>query len=103
MLVTSGMTSIIEALATEQKLDFRVDTAKVKPKGLTEDDMVGSFWELMHQCADRVNAVINRTSTTTHDHPWFGALNTHGWHSLLPIHTSIHRRQLEKIAGNLGK
>lgn len=98
MIVTHGMTNIIETLGAERTLTTSISMADLKPQEHSDDDMVSNFWELMHQCANRVGEIFqNRNSTATYPHPWFGPLNTHGWHTLLPLHTSVHRRQLEKI------
>lgn len=102
MMVTLGMVNIIEALGAEKTLTSVVNTANVKPKGVSDEDMVSHFWEDMHTYAERVGDDFkNKNSVTTHAHPWFGPLNTHGWHSLLPIHHNTHRRQLEKIIQGL--
>jgi hypothetical protein len=101
MIVTKGMTDIILSLDAEKTVPGVISTADVKPKGLSDDDLRSDFWQLMHDCAEQVGKIKNRNSTATHDHPWFGPLNTHGWHSLLPVHHNIHRRQLEKIIAGL--
>ena len=102
MLVTKGIVNIIETLGDEKIMSGKVSTAAVKPKGGHDEDMMPAFWEAMHQAADRVGEDFQkRASQTTHDHPWFGPLNTHGWHTVLAIHQGVHRRQIEKIAARL--
>lgn len=103
MIVTQGVANIIESLGQEKIPQYEVRTADVKPRGGFDDDMIPSFWEMMHDCADRIGAAFqNRNSEAALVHPWFGPLNTHGWHCLLGIHSGIHRRQLQKIAIRLG-
>ncbi len=101
IIVTKAMTNVMLMLNAEKTVSGVISTADVKPKGLSDDDMKGEFWQAMHDCADQVRSIKNRNSIATHDHPWFGPLNTHGWHTLLPVHHNIHRRQLEKIIQGL--
>ena len=76
------------------------DVAAVKPKGSYAASAVGVFQSFLAQYADTMNReVVDRNSSTTLGHPWFGQMNAHQWHCLAALHQGIHRKQMSKILG----
>ncbi len=74
------------------------DVAAVKPKGSYAAGAVGVFQSFLAQYADTMNReVVDRNSSTTLAHPWFGGMNAHQWHCLAALHQGIHRKQMQKI------
>lgn len=102
MIVTKGMAQIVMNLADETKPDFAVNTAHVKPQGGHADSLADAFIALSEKYAALMDGIANRSSHATHAHPWFGEMNSHGWHTLMAVHHKIHRRQLKEIVKGLG-
>lgn len=103
ILVAKGMVNVIATLDKEQYLVFDVRIAAFKPKESHTTSLAAQFISAMQDCADKLAKVSNHHSIATHIHPWFGKMNTHGWHTLLAMHQKIHRQQLELIRAGLGK
>lgn len=75
--------------------EFRVEEAKPVPEAGPEqiDDLAA----LVERYTDIVEKLGNLRAGTTLEHPWFGALSAAQWHALATVHSSTHRRQIERI------
>lgn len=99
LLITGeAMMNMILTLRQGQKSPVKVDTADVKPTGTGLDDVL-SRYEQFQKRFDQMVAVPFQPYEllSSHDHPWFGALNARQWHVLAAIHTRIHRVQIARI------
>ncbi len=100
-IVHPKMAEIIFALEDGKTIDFKVDTALVKPeqKKFTpqEAQLAKEEWsKLFDQIQSRSKL---RKKTKTIQHPWFGKLNAHQWHYVMMIHSKLHLKQLRVIIG----
>ncbi len=101
--VAKGMTNVIRTLDKEQRLIYDMRITQFKPKEEHQGCLAGYFSSNMQECAEQLAGIKNHNSKARHKHPWFGPLNTHGWHTLLALHQKIHRHQLEHIRDGLNK
>lgn len=104
MVVTKGMCDIIVQLSQGKPFPHAVRVQNVKPHGILDEEGVTLFRSCMTAAEDYLlKHIENRESKITHDHPWFGPLTAHGWHTVLGVHHALHRAQIEKIAENLNQ
>lgn len=102
MIVARGVCDVIVTLSRGEHYTTPVRIEDVKPKGDLDGDALALF--AAHMAGVRpylADHVIDRASTTTHDHPWFGPMTAHEWHILLGVHQRIHRRQIAAIIARL--
>lgn len=75
------------------------DTAAVKPFGVQSFDQTWQYFQSMkNDHIKEINAqVVDRKSTHTLSHPWFGPFTCHQWNWMLGVHAGIHRTQIMQI------
>ena len=100
-IVNQGIAGIIDALCTGSSGLQAVQIADVKPDPTVSVETIEAFASGLQSYKNKVKLLFPLRSTTTHLHPWFGAMNAHQWHCLAALHHSIHRRQIEKILKQL--
>ena len=91
-------------LSLNREIGITVKIANFKPYVPIQDDIVelyASFLSDYRTCLD--THVGDKFASTTHIHPWFGALNPYEWLVMSMAHQFIHRRQLEAIVNTLSK
>lgn len=103
VIVDTGIGELITALAQNQSFGREVRIADVKPTPDAGREQLALLEEALQTYIVRVTAVANLHTATRHDHPWFGPLDGHGWHTLAALHTMIHRRQLDAVAKACGR
>jgi hypothetical protein len=104
LLIThEGMKTVLLALSHGKTLDHVVDTAKVKPAGeRSPQETLADFKRVAASLTGEIDGSVgDRNAPQRHLHPWLGPLTAHGWHNLMPMHTGIHRRQLQAIVKGL--
>jgi hypothetical protein len=101
MIVTEALAETIEKLDREITPDYQGDTARVKPIGHVQGDVLAQFTDIMDKAYNKMHAIRNRDSKARFKHPWFGWLNSRELHVFLPLHQCIHRKQLERILDGL--
>jgi hypothetical protein len=98
VIVDSAIIGLIEALLSGNAGKLReVKIADVKPDPKASNDMVGAFGKATSDYNSRLSKLGKLKGSPRHAHPWFGALDAHGWNCLAAVHHTIHRRQLEAI------
>ncbi len=98
IIVGSKMLAGIVMLGRGEVPTEVTDVASVKPSGVHGDTIIAVYREFLRGFAETTaNQVRDRNSTTTYDHPWFGAMTAHQWHCLAGAHQAIHRKQLQRI------
>jgi hypothetical protein len=101
VIVDTGIADVIEALADRQVFERDVRIPDVKPDPGVGREQVAQLEAALARYVKCVGAITDLHTAATHEHPWFGPLNGHGWHALAAVHTLIHRRQLEAILRRL--
>jgi uncharacterized damage-inducible protein DinB len=99
LIVSHELAKVIETLSRGEKLLEEIEIAKVKPLGVANSEKVlQEFRDLGSNFTTELNSrVLDRRSPATHNHPWFGKLNTNQWHWLVASHVAIHRKQIQQI------
>jgi hypothetical protein len=97
VIVDSGITAIIRQLAAGKPSGKEISTAEVKPSAAPDMEVIERFAGCLRDYATRIGGLTRLRTQTTHRHPWFGALDGHGWHCLAALHHTVHRRQVETI------
>lgn len=101
VIVDDGIGELIGALGEGRTFGREVRIADVKPAPDAGQEQLARLEAALRTYLERLAGVGNLRTTHRHAHPWFGALDGHGWHTLAPLHTMIHRRQLQAIAQSL--
>ncbi len=103
VIVDTGIRQLAEALSGNTSFGREVRIAEVKPE-------LGAGAEqhaLLRAAVDdygRLIATLGDLRTSLrHAHPWFGELDLRGWHALAAMHTTAHRRQLQRIVAEQAK
>jgi hypothetical protein len=97
VIVDTAIRSGIEALTAGHQIDRVASTAAVKPSPTAGADMIERFGAVVGDYLARVEGIPDLRSRITYRHPWFGPLTALGWHRLAAVHTSLHRKQIERI------
>lgn len=97
VIVDNGIAGVIEALCDDRDFGREVRIAEVKPSPGAGQEQWPRLEKALDGYLDRVTAIPSLRTARRHAHPWFGALDAHGWHTLAALHTMIHRRQLEAV------
>lgn len=97
VIVNSSIMKILERLASGLTVPGKVSTASVKPARIDDPEVVERFRDVTRRYAEALAKSPSLTAPVRHEHPWFGALDAHGWHCLAATHHTIHRRQIERI------
>ena len=103
VIVGPGIKNITVSLSQGIVPDFKVEIARVKPKGQgTPQDAIRNFREFASgTLADIERDVKDRNSKAALVHPWFGPFTARQWHWLLAGHSVIHLTQLRAIVERL--
>ena len=100
-IVNGSIAGIISALGTERTPAGEASTAAVKPSPDVGPDVLAAF-DASCDALERAVAELPRPrSTTRFVHPWFGPLDTAGWHAMAAMHMGIHHAQLHAIVRGL--
>jgi hypothetical protein len=94
-IVNSACVRIIKELSAGNAISGSASTASVKPDP-SADASVEALYET--SCRDvlaSIQSVGDLRTSTRYSHPWFGALDAHGWAAMVAMHMGIHRNQLE--------
>jgi hypothetical protein len=100
-IVNRNMTGTILTLSKGSTPNRKVSTAAVKPNPDVTKVVIYEYELGCDNFLNSVTAIPNLKSRARLVHPWFGALDACGWHTLIARHMSIHRRQIESIIARL--
>ncbi|MGJ8695451.1 MAG: DinB family protein [Verrucomicrobiaceae bacterium] len=100
-IVNLGIAGVIRSIARGKSPDLEVRTQDVKPEPGTGPDILPTFQKASTVLQKTIAGIDDLHTPLTHNHPWFGPLDAHGWHALTAIHMRIHRRQIELIISGL--
>ncbi len=99
-IVNEAIAPGIVALSAGLVPDGEASTATVKPRPDIGEEVVPEFTRSCEKLAEAQKGM--QTTTARYAHPWFGPLDTHGWHVMAGFHMRLHRGQVETILGGLG-
>ena len=102
-IVDEGITQIIETLTDNRLFGQEVLIQDVKPSPQSGPDTIDRFLKAVGSYESTVIRLGQLGYHVRHPHPWFGPMTAHDWHCLAAIHHWVHRRQLERIVGKLGR
>lgn len=103
VIVGGGIGGLVGALSRQQQFGREVRIADVKPAPEAGEEQLPLLAGTVDAYLAQVAAIADLRTPGRHAHPWFGPLDSHGWHALAAVHTAIHRRQLEAILRALPK
>ncbi len=105
MIVGQSVQMAIVELGSNRSIKQKVDTAKVKPKGLANfEELLSQFKSYaLHTPTQLEPQVKDKNSKTKHYHPWFGNFTVKGWYWLLAMHGGVHLQQIREIKKGLNK
>ncbi|MGE4233781.1 MAG: DinB family protein [Bacteriovoracia bacterium] len=103
LIVTNAIRSVILDLSNQKKTLVFVDIAKVKPKGGKPwQELKAEFKQMMQSEIGGLSSLArDKNSKLSHEHPWFGQMNTKEWAFLIGAHLRIHRQQVKQIVDQL--
>jgi hypothetical protein len=96
-IVHHAFIGVIGTLSKEQVPEGEASTAAVKPDPAVTMDVIDGYEASCDALLAMIATVKNFKTCTRFPHPWFGAMDAHGWHALAGGHMSIHRVQIERI------
>jgi hypothetical protein len=100
-IVNDSIAGVISVLGAERAPAGQVSTAAVKPSPDAGPGVLAAF-DASCDAIERAVAELPRPrSTERFAHPWFGPLDTAGWHAMAAMHMSIHLAQLHAIVRGL--
>lgn len=100
-IVNTQIAQVIAALGEGQVPPGQASTAAVNPSPDANAEVQAAF-EASCDAVERAAAGLRQPrSTLRFAHPWFGPLDTAGWHAMAGMHMSIHRAQLAAIVRGL--
>lgn len=97
VIVDTNMFRIMTDLVAGRRHPAEARIQDFKPAPSAGRDALVAFEQLVEQFAASVPRWPRLHTACRHVHPWFGALDAHGWLCLAGLHHGIHRRQLERI------
>lgn len=102
-IVGEKIGEVVVRLSRHQRIAEKVDLAAVKPlSDATPEAALDRFRRFAGDFRARsMNEVVDRHSDAKLVHPWFGALDAHGWHCLAAGHQNLHRKQIQAILKGL--
>ena len=100
-IVNVSIAEVITVLGGERSPAGQVSTAAVKPSTDVGPEVLAAFDASCDAIERAVAALPRPRSTARFAHPWFGPLDTAGWHAMSAMHMGIHRAQLEAIVRGL--
>jgi hypothetical protein len=100
-IVNESIAGVITVLGTERAPAGEASTAAVKPSPDAGPEVLAAF-DASCDALERAVAELPRPrSTMRFVHPWFGPLDTAGWHAMAAMHMGIHLAQLHAIVRGL--
>ena len=94
VIVDANMFRIMSDLVAGRLHPEEARIQDFKPAPSAGRDALVAFAQLVEQFAASVPRWPRLHTACRHVHPWFGALDAHGWLCLAGLHHGIHRRQL---------
>lgn len=76
-------------------------TAAVKPSPEADAAVIGAFNEGCLRFQQTVAAIPDLRTSARYAHPWFGPLDTAGWHAMAAFHMRLHRKQVQSILAGM--
>jgi hypothetical protein len=94
VMVDKSLLGMILLLSSGKTLNRKVSPADVKPSPDAGPEVMEEFRELLARWQETLAGIKELRGGSQHVHPWFGALDAHGWLALAAVHHGIHRRQM---------
>jgi hypothetical protein len=96
-IVNSGVARTIRSLAAGKAPPGKASTAAVKPNASITSDVVREYERVCDDLMETVASIPDLKTAARYEHPWFGSLDSFGWHALAASHMAIHREQIARI------
>ena len=96
-IVNEGVVRIMGELLAGRAPAGTASTAAVKPSIDVDSSVIESFERSCDSVSTLVAGAATLRTAVHYAHPWFGPLDAFGWHAMVSMHMSIHRRQIEAI------
>ena len=100
-IVNGSFDRIVRALTSGIIPEGKASTATVKPSPLVTASVASEYERSCDALLESVASVRDWQPGLRYSHPWFGPLNSAGWHALAGGHMGIHRTQIERIITGL--
>jgi len=100
-IVNSSVAEAIQSLVDGVPVEQEANVADVKPDPASDVTMIDVFDQ---GCSDYETTLANCGSLRTKlklQHPWFGTFDAGNWHTLIGVHMTVHRKQVELILAGL--
>jgi hypothetical protein len=97
VMVDKSLLGMILLLSSGKTLNRKVSPADVMPLPNAGPEVMEEFRDLLARWQETLAGIKELRGGSRHVHPWFGALDAHGWLALAAVHHGIHRRQMERV------
>lgn len=101
VIVDSGIGQLAAALSSDTPFERVLRIAEVKPDAAAGEEQQALLRAAVDDYAHLIGTLGDLRTSRRHAHPWFGMLDLRGWHTLAALHTTIHRRQIQRIVALL--
>lgn len=95
--VNKAIMDTVRSLKSNSHPLSKIQIADFKPSTDTGEEAIDQFRDGCQRYWSFAKSHQPLRTTLTFNHPWFGNLDGHAWHSLAAAHQRIHRRQIYKI------
>lgn len=89
--------NVIQRLSQGEVPERKASTAEVKPGVLLDAGVEAAYERSCDEVRTTLALVADFQNGPRYAHPWFGPLDSFGWHALTAMHMGIHRAQIAKI------
>lgn len=96
-IVNGQILKVMEALTTGVVPPGRPSTAAVKPAASVGMSVVPEHERACERLVAFASSGGDLRTRDRYEHPWFGALDAHGWLAMAAMHMGIHRAQIDRI------
>lgn len=102
-IVNTQIANVIDALTRGHIPPGKASTAAVKPSESVDASIINAYSAACDHLITVVESKPNLRTTLRFAHPWFGPLDTAGWHAMAAMHMGIHRAQIKRILDTASK
>jgi hypothetical protein len=100
--VGTTVATVIVELSQGEPPAFEAEVSDVDPEPLYGPQTFEDYDKFLGDyCGTLSEDVRDRRSKLTHKHPWLGELTAQRWGCFAALHQTFHRRQMERIVGQL--
>jgi len=101
VIVNSAIAATLPRLFSGLEVTDTVRVADFKPVPEAGPEQLDDLANVAERYTHMVEKLGNLRAGIRYTHPWFGELSAAQWHALAAVHTSVHRRQVQRILRTL--